>query len=107
MCEGYGLGAPISAKKEPKDKDTPHKDAIMLKWSTPKSTSLELQFCTSAYRVTPMNVSARVHVLQMSLGVCVCVTATGWWQHLRYVLTTSLHRLLISAHGVCSQLAPR
>ena len=29
----------------------------MLKWSTPKSTSLDVQCCTSAYRVTPTNVS--------------------------------------------------
>ena len=29
----------------------------MLKWSTPKSTSLDVQCCTGAYRVTPTNVS--------------------------------------------------
>ena len=60
--KGYGLGAPIATKKDLKDKDTPHRDAVMLKWSTPKSTSLELQFCTSAYRVTPTNVSIDLYV---------------------------------------------
>ncbi|KAL5516104.1 hypothetical protein EMCRGX_G001375 [Ephydatia muelleri] len=32
---------------------------IYLKWSTPKSTSLDLHFCTSAYRVTPTNAMSR------------------------------------------------
>jgi hypothetical protein len=48
---GYSLGPNVPSKKD-------HRDiTVTLKWSTPKSTSMDLQFCTSAYRVTPSNVS--------------------------------------------------
>jgi len=49
---GYALGSQSVTRR-----DGQHRDAVTLKWSTPKATSLELQFCTSAYRVTPSNVS--------------------------------------------------
>ena len=32
-------------------------DRLVLKWSTPKTSTLDLQYCTSAFRVTPTNVS--------------------------------------------------
>ena len=33
------------------------KDAVILRWSTPKSMNLDLQYCSSVYRVTPADVS--------------------------------------------------
>ena len=33
------------------------KDAVVLRWSTPKSMNLDLQYCSSVYRVTPADVS--------------------------------------------------
>lgn len=47
---GYALG-PIPITK----KDSVVKE-VTLRWSTPKTTSMDFQFCTSAYRVTPSNV---------------------------------------------------
>lgn len=54
---GYNLGPMTGTKKESKEHHG--KEIVMLKWSTPKSAPLELQFCTSAYRVTPSNVTSR------------------------------------------------
>ncbi len=50
VLAGYGLSVISSTKKDSSTKD------VVLKWSTPKSSSLELQRCTSAYRVTPSDV---------------------------------------------------
>ena len=33
------------------------KDAVVLRWSTPKSMNLDLQYCSSVCRVTPADVS--------------------------------------------------
>ena len=33
------------------------KDAVILRWSTPKTMALDLQYCPSVYRVTPADVS--------------------------------------------------
>lgn len=53
---GYTLGpAPVMKKAGLQ------KDVVTLRWSTPKSAPLDLQFCTSAYRVTPNNVSPSTH----------------------------------------------
>lgn len=35
------------------------KDAVILRWSTPKSMNLDLQYCSSVYRVTPADVTSR------------------------------------------------
>lgn len=51
-------------------KDSSVKD-VVLKWSTPKSTSLELQRCTSAYRVTPSDVSYTVCIAPLCCSVYV------------------------------------
>ena len=54
MCRtGFVLGGGAVGKKGEKEA----KDRLSLKWSTPKTSSLELQPCTSAYRVTPTSVS--------------------------------------------------
>lgn len=51
LSAGYSLGPLIPSKKD-------HREVVVtLRWSTPKSTPMDLQFCTSAYRVTPSNVS--------------------------------------------------
>ena len=52
-CTGFVLGGGAVGKKGEKEA----KDKLSLKWSTPKTSSLELQPCTSAYRVSPTNVS--------------------------------------------------
>lgn len=33
-----------------------NKDAVILRWSTPKTMALDLQYCSSVYRVTPADV---------------------------------------------------
>jgi hypothetical protein len=52
---GFVLGGGAVGKKGEKEA----KDKLSLKWSTPKTSSLELQPCTSAYRVSPTNVTSR------------------------------------------------
>lgn len=54
---GFTLGASASGKKGDSGKDG--KERLTLKWSTPKTSTLDLQRCTSAYRVTPTNVTSR------------------------------------------------
>ena len=58
MCvAGFVLGGGAMGKKGEGGKEG--RDRLSLKWSTPKTSSLELQNCTSAYRVTPTNVSLK------------------------------------------------
>ena len=69
---GYGLGPNVLSKREAKE--AVHKDVVLLKWSTPRTTSMDLQFCTSAYRVTPSDVSLALHrhyIIILLLSMCV------------------------------------
>ena len=69
MYTGFVLGGSAVGKKGEGGRET--KDRLSLKWSTPKTSSLDLQPCTSAYRVTPTNVSVtptNVSIITSSLA---------------------------------------
>ena len=42
-------------------------EPVILRWSTPKAMSLDLQYCSSVYRVTPADVSSYIFKLAVDI----------------------------------------